>query len=111
MKKSIAITAIIIASQLIGHAQTIKKNSVYVELGGNGFIYSVNYDRIIPLSDQLKLAPRIGIEYLPQEHNQNYNKINIPLELNILWSKQKTSKNFLESGLGLNLFGIKKVIQ
>lgn len=27
----------------------IRKNSLYIEIGGNGFLYSLNYDRIIPI--------------------------------------------------------------
>lgn len=88
----------------------IKKNSLYFELLGNGVAYSINYDRIIPISDQLKLAPRVGFEFLPRknEYDQKYGKISIPLELNLLWRKQKESKNFVEAGLGLSLFSLIK---
>ena len=105
MKKSIALVALFLASQLISHAQTIKKNSVYVEVFGNGFVYSVNYDRIIPLSDQLKLAPRVGFEYLAQKKTYSpiYGQFHIPVELNLLWAKRAQSKNFVETGLGLTL--------
>jgi len=37
-----------------------RKNSVYFELLGNGVIYSINYDRLIPLEKGLNLIVRFG---------------------------------------------------
>lgn len=88
-------------------AQETKKNSVYLELAGNGIIYSVNYDRIIPLSDQFKIAPRVGIELLPKRENSDYGNFIVPIELNALWAKNSTCKNHLEFGVGINLIGVK----
>ena len=88
-------------------AQTNKFNSVYVELLGNAIGYSVNYDRIIPLSGKIKLAPRIGFEYIPRiEDYQPYGEWSFPLELNMLYAKNNESKNFFEGGLGLSLFNL-----
>lgn len=38
----------------------LRKNAVYFELLGNGAIYSINYDRIIPLKKDLQLVLRFG---------------------------------------------------
>ncbi|MEN8227449.1 MAG: hypothetical protein ABFS38_04785, partial [Bacteroidota bacterium] len=38
-----------------------RKNSVYIEFGGVGFMSSLNYDRIIPIAKQLAIVPRVGI--------------------------------------------------
>lgn len=87
-----------------------KKNSVYVELGGNAVFYSFNYDRIIQLSEKLKIAPRVGFMYLPLsdiKSNKTFGDFNIPLELNLLFAKNSESKNFGEFGVGLNLISMK----
>lgn len=89
------------------YAQTTKKNSVYVDLLGNGIVYSINYDRIIKLSNQFKIAPRLGITYWPQNESSRYSGYIIPFEVNALWAKRVESKNFAEAGLGLSLIGMK----
>lgn len=43
-----------------------KHHSVYVELGGNSFIYSINYDYMFQLSDLTKLAIGAGFEYIDE---------------------------------------------
>jgi hypothetical protein len=51
--------------------ENIRKNSVYFELLGNGAVYSINYDRIIPLKDSLAMYLRIGgNEYHPDSTNE-----------------------------------------
>ncbi|TKC08162.1 hypothetical protein FA048_13460 [Pedobacter polaris] len=89
-------------------AQQMKKNSIYIELGGNGILYSANYDRIIPISTHFKLAPRVGFEFIPRNKKDapTYGKWSFPLELNILYSKKTESKNFFEGGIGLSLFNL-----
>jgi hypothetical protein len=42
----------------------IKHHSVYVELGGNSIVYSLNYDYTFSLSESTKLAIGAGFEYL-----------------------------------------------
>lgn len=85
-----------------------KNNSVYLELAGNGMLYSANYDRTILLSKQFKLAPRVGFEWLPVRERLGYQNFVIPLELNVLWAKNRESKNHLELGLGLTFIELKK---
>ncbi|RZK55421.1 MAG: hypothetical protein EOO91_14155 [Pedobacter sp.] len=89
-------------------AQETKKNSLYLEIGGNGVLYSVNYDRIIPISTQFKLAPRIGFDYVPRniKNAPTYGNWSFPIEANVLYAQSRESKNFLEGGLGLSLFNI-----
>jgi hypothetical protein len=47
MPKSLllAAVALLVTGGLPAQAQNYSRNSVYVELGGNGLLYSVNYDR------------------------------------------------------------------
>jgi hypothetical protein len=41
---------------------SIRKNSIYIELGGTGTFWTlINYDRIIPINDYLAFVPRIGL--------------------------------------------------
>jgi len=39
---------------------SIRKNSIYFEVLGNGLLWSINYDRIIPLKKQFALFVRTG---------------------------------------------------
>ena len=42
----------------------LRKNSVYAELFGVGVFWSIiNYDRIIPITDKVAIAPRVGLTY------------------------------------------------
>lgn len=65
--KLILIAAII---PLLSYAQVsekpIRKNSLYLELGGSSMLYSFNYDRLIPLSRSIKLTVGAGMEYVTQ---------------------------------------------
>jgi hypothetical protein len=111
MKKTIIFLLCLFAAHAI-FAQN-KKNAVYLEAGGNTIFYSTNYDRIIPLTPKLKIAPRVGFMYLPMEKIYDYtvfDNIRIPLELNFLWSRNPDAKNFVEGGLGLNLFQVKNAV-
>ncbi|RZK50092.1 MAG: hypothetical protein EOO99_02580 [Pedobacter sp.] len=78
---------------IFSHAQ-LNRNSLYVELGGNSGIYSLNYDRLLDVNNRLKFAPRIGFSTIGRRW------FSIPFEANILWSKQENAKNFAEFGLG-----------
>lgn len=81
--------------------QPVKNNAVYLELGGNGLFYSLNYDKLINLSTRVKLAPRIGFSYLPYDGGNDFKNLIIPTELNFLYGKTAQSKNFAEAGVGL----------
>jgi len=74
----------------------LKNNSIYAELLGNGGAYSINYDRIFQLGNQVKIVPRVGFSTLEDV-------LIFPLEVNLLLSKSSTSKNFFETGIGLTI--------
>ncbi len=86
-----------------------KRNSVYLEIGGNAVLYSVNYDHIFNISKKLKIAPRVGFMYLPISDivRTDFGDIRIPIEVNLLWSNKENSKHFLEGGLGISFIQIK----
>lgn len=73
---------------------SIAKNSIYVELYGNGMIGSVNYDRLFFIKKN-KFSFRVGVLYLPVSGESLYN---IPIEVNYL----KGEKKHLEFGFGLS---------
>ena len=104
MKKYLSL--LFLLTSAASFAQEFKKNAVYLELAGNGIIYSINYDRVIPISNQLKLAPRIGFELLPKRENSDYGKFIVPLEINSLWSKSRESRNHVELGLGMSFVAV-----
>ena len=65
----------------------LRKNSIYMEIGGKGILASVNYDRILPLNDKSGIILGCAVGFLGDF---------IP-EINYLYGK---SKNFFEIGLG-----------
>lgn len=80
--------------------QKIKKNSVFVELGGNGFIGSVNYDRITgPIIPIIKMSLRLGLG--PNIIPRAYYPIVPLVETNLLFGK---NKHYFELGFGLNFY-------
>jgi len=108
--KKITITISMILYFTGAFSQILKKNSAYIELGGNAVFYSLNFDRLIPLGEKIKLVPRVGVMYLPLTNiksNNTFGNFNLPFELNALWGKNLNSKNFPELGIGYNLISFK----
>ncbi len=108
--RKLFITPLLVLCVISTFAQE-KRNSVYIEGGGNTVYYSVNYDRLFDLSSKLKLAPRIGFMYLPMDKIYEVNDngdYRIPIEVNLLWSNSETPKNFVEGGLGVSLISIEE---
>jgi hypothetical protein len=77
---------------------SISKNTVYLELLGNGGIYSFNYDRIILTKKLFKISGSIGISYIPPSVRYNHT-FTYPAEINFLYGK----RNYLELGIGYTL--------
>ena len=75
------------------------KNTIFFELGGNALTYSLNYDRILFIRNNISLGARIGASVLPTSWNEvHYIQWVIPSEFNILYGKNHR----LESGVGIN---------
>lgn len=74
----------------------LKKNAIYAEIGGNGMLYSLNYERQIYQKNKFHFAASIGGMAFPELFNPGIIVI-IPLEAKILLGKKK---NFFETGLG-----------
>lgn len=76
------------------------KNAVYLELGGNGVYYSLNYEKIFYQRGLFKSAARIGVSAFPKNietETKTYWDAALPLELIGLIGR---SKHHLELGVG-----------
>ncbi len=72
----------------------LARHSVFVELGGNAGLYSLNYDRLLHRGKWFHTSARAGIYY-------NWwagGRLGIPLEVNGLFGRKK---HFLEMGVSL----------
>lgn len=87
-----------------GFTRPLKQNQLYLELGGNGFIYSVNYERLLSKSFSI----RGGIGYTPTLIVADGDYFFIPVTGSLL-AGSETSK--LELGLGVTYFSgkVKKI--
>lgn len=65
----------------------ITQNLVYIEIGGIGGYGSLNYERIIPVKEKLKIGMRIGLStYNVTDYTTKFNPdIIIPLAINGLY--------------------------
>lgn len=73
-----------------------KKNSVYIELGGTGGVYSICYDRLFDIKEKKKNSFSIGLSYLQGVIYGNDLRIfALPFSRNTIYFK------YLEIGLGL----------
>jgi len=75
------------------------RNSVYAELGGNGIIGSLNYERLLPVSESFALAFRVGGLYLPG-HDENHGYM-LPAEISLLVGRNNLK---FEGGFGYTYF-------
>ena len=112
MKNLLTVLALIIASCFATQAQEntvsveankvytetldFAPNSVFVEVGGNGTQYSVNYDKIWVAVNKIKLSTQIGIGMSSAILQGDCDPI-IPVKLNLLVGK---NRHFFETGIG-----------
>jgi len=80
--------------------ETIRKNSLYLEILGNGAVYSFNYDRLFPIKKTMALVLRVGgNEYHgSQTDEKSYNFLG---SIGLISGK---SRHFVEPGLGYTYF-------
>ena len=80
-----------------GRIQT--KNSLYLELGGNALVYSINYDRV--LTDDFSARIGIGFYSLDDDTGDSASLSGIPITAHYLFGKGNSR---LEIGAGLVIF-------
>lgn len=71
-----------------------KKNTIYLEAGGNGLFGSVNYER------QLAKEPGFGVRVGVGFYTENAFYLTIPIGINYLF-KLNNNNSFIEGGLGV----------
>lgn len=79
----------------------IRKNSIYLELGGNSLLYGLNYERVWVANQQLAAASSLGYGF-SYDYIGVFNQTVIPFELKIYSRPYK--KNHLEFGLGYTYY-------
>lgn len=88
----------------------VRKNAVYLELGGNGILTSVNYDRRFLFNNKHGIILRGGVGFYGEDklvegsvpEEQKFQSEFRPIvELNYLYGSKN---NFLELGIGNNNF-------
>ena len=71
------------------------RNSAYVEAGGHGLFYSINYEHLFVNQRVFKTSAHLGISYYPKQ--TGIRDIWIPVVINEIFS---ISKHHIELGLG-----------
>ncbi len=81
--------------------KSIKRNTIYLELAGQGGFYSVGYDRIMHASPKKINSLSLGISYLPYNYNDHKTMAySAALSLNTVYSRR------LELGIGVTNMNI-----
>lgn len=79
---------------------SIKKNAVYLELGGNNYYYSINYERYLFFN----ISPRVGASIVPAGESSNtfgtYLTVNFNLLFMINYSVHLSENHIAELGYG-----------
>lgn len=86
------------------HAQQIDtsgftSNAVFLEVGGNGGMFSLNYERIFSMSDKTYVAPRLGVS--EWSNDEEPNRYILVTGVSILTNGPK---HFVEFGLGCTFY-------
>jgi hypothetical protein len=79
---------------------SLRKNSIYLEILGNAAVWSINYDRLVPINNELALFFRIG-------GNEYHGKDTTKLSFNILEAAgilYGGPNHFFEASLGSTQF-------
>jgi hypothetical protein len=100
-KQTLLTLLMVLGAFIEGNAQVVKKsmqkNTFFLELGGNGFFYSLNYDRILLDHTAWKISARTGAMYMPGIFEANRHMIGLPMEISYLRGR---NNHHLELGLG-----------
>ncbi len=91
-------------SQEIKEISTIKKNTIFLEAGGQSLFYSLNYDRLFRIHKKIQNNFELGLSIIPKNKNSDY-VISTPVSCNFLIGK---SNNKLEIGIGLTAMFVRK---
>lgn len=108
MKRFAIILFIIVSFSLVGQNKSDdtthlpKRNTIYLELGGNGIFGSLGYDRLFRLNKKIKTSFSFGVSIFGDFKSTEYDEYyGIPLSFNFLFGKKK---HHLELGIGIAVF-------
>lgn len=95
----ILLSTLLLASPCHGQKTTWPKNAVFIEVGGNGFIYSLNYSRVFDNFINVRIGVSAGEIRLGGQSffEVKAHAIALPLTASILYGQ---GNNRLEFGLG-----------
>ena len=91
---SAMITLLVFCCSVKGQ-NSLKKNDLYLEAGGNGLFASVNYER--QLTSQPGLGVRIGVGF----YTEDAFYLTVPIGINYLF-QLKNKESFIDAGLGIS---------
>ena len=87
----------VLSSMVDGLDSNTGKNAIYIGLFGNGWLYSVNYDRSWKVK-MLYLSMSMGCGYLPDyQGGPQASKFSLPIQFNVFHGHN----SFMEHGIGL----------
>ncbi len=99
---NIFIVFLVFFESLLGqNIDNVKKNTVYLEIGGNNVFYSINYERMISKS----ISPRIGVSIMPiTEYSNSGKHSNSKLFLTLMsnYFFDINDNNKIELGIGIS---------
>lgn len=104
--KILSLTFILLAITVTSTGQEVNhsKNTVYYELGGTGWgIFSLNYDRLIPINETVSFAPGLGMSisnFVSTSYTYHIGDYQffIPWQANFIFGR--TNHHF-ETGIGM----------
>lgn len=99
-KAAFAILLLCMPGCILAHSlkdpRQFRKNTLFIEILGNGATFTLNYDRLLVQNKGFKVAGRIGYSVLPKLLEIT----SIPIEISLLISDQ--GNHHLEIGSGLS---------
>jgi hypothetical protein len=96
------ILPIILFGQKNPNDSIIKRNTIYIEIGGQGIFGSLNYDRLFRVKKKVKTSFSCGVATFGNYTANNYDEYwGIPLSYNFLFGKRNSH---LELGIGFTVF-------
>jgi hypothetical protein len=96
MNKGVLLFFASVFTTLLFGQTNFKRNSIYLEGGGNGLFASVNYER------QLTKEPGLGVRLGVGMYSEKDFFLTIPVGINYLFPLKKTG-SFIDAGLGVTI--------
>lgn len=98
IKSILFVSTILLFSSAYGQSEqkSEPKNSIFVEALGHGFLYSLNYERVIFGNSKLTTSGQIGVSY----YGKQVDIIPLWVPISVNQSLKIRGNNYLEAGIG-----------